>query len=252
MYRHWWFLLSCSVSSHSLSPRHSSSARNSASIQDIKLSILGGGNVGSALASKLYKSFSSVTISARDVAKTRQALREKGETIEVTSIESLKDADVIILATPGMYDEEDIQKFVLSLGDLSDKILIDATNPLGSFPDGLQVRTWEGGISSSEKIQAILPSTKVYKAFNTVGFEHMEDAHGDKDMLIAGDGDSISRSTVESIVQAVGFRPFYVGPIRYARNLEALAELWIHMAIPGLGARETGRNFWFSLDGDPK
>jgi len=193
-----------------------------------------------------------VTISARDVAKTRQALREKGETIEVTSIESLKDADVIILATPGMYDEEDIQKFVLSLGDLSDKILIDATNPLGSFPDGLQVRTWEGGISSSEKIQAILPSTKVYKAFNTVGFEHMEDAHGDKDMLIAGDGDSISRSTVESIVQAVGFRPFYVGPIRYARNLEALAELWIHMAIPGLGARETGRNFWFSLDGDPK
>ncbi|EJK70412.1 hypothetical protein THAOC_08232 [Thalassiosira oceanica] len=213
----------------------------------MKLSILGGGNVGSALATKLHRKFSSVTISARDVAKTRQALREKGETIEVTSVESLKDADVIILATPGIYDEEDIREFVLSMGDLSDKILIDATNPLGSFPDGLQVRTWEGGISSSEKLQAILPSTKVYKAFNTVGFEHMADACGDKDMFIAGDGDSNSRSTVESIVQAVGFNPFYVGPIRYARNLEAIAELWIHMAIPGLGARDVGRNFWFSL-----
>ena len=52
-------------------------------------------------------------------------------------------------------------------------------------------------------------------------------------------------------MKAVGFKPFYVGPIRYARNLEAMAELWIHMAIPGLGGRDTSRNFWWSIGGDP-
>lgn len=27
--------------------------------------------------------------------------------------------------------------------------------------------------------------------------------------------------------------------------------LWIHMAIPGLGGRDTSRDFWFSISGDP-
>ena len=41
----------------------------------------------------------------------------------------------------------------------------------------------------------------------------------------------------------------YVGPIRYARNLEALAELWIHMGVPGLkgGAERMGRSFHFQF-----
>jgi hypothetical protein len=41
-------------------------------------------------------------------------------------------------------------------------------------------------------------------------------------------------------------RPFFVGPIRYAHNLEAIAELWIHMNMPSLGARDMSRMFWFS------
>jgi hypothetical protein len=74
---------------------------------------------------------------------------------------------------------------------------------------------------------------------------------------------------VDTVVEAVGFKPVYVGPIRYARNLEvgwwrqgssatcwhavrpaaadaarcwvhpqALAELWIHMSVPGVGTAE--------------
>ena len=72
-----------------------------------------------------------------------------------------------------------------------------------------------------------------------------------KDMMIAGDPDETSRKIVEEVVAGVGFKPFYVGPIRYARNLEAIAELWIHMGVPPLGARTLSRNFWFSVSGDP-
>ena len=78
----------------------------------------------------------------------------------------------------------------------------------------------------------------------------MKEASG-KEMLIAGDPDPSQRAIAEAVVAAVGFTPFFVGPIRYSRNLEAMAELWIHMAIPGLGGRDTGRNFWFSIGGEP-
>lgn len=46
-----------------------------------------------------------------------------------------------------------------------------------------------------------------------------------KDMMFAGDADEISQKIVAEVIKAVGFNSFYVGPIRYARNLEAMAEL---------------------------
>lgn len=41
--------------------------------------------------------------------------------------------------------------------------------------------------------------------------------------------DDESQKTVADVIKDVGFKPFYFGPIQYARNLEAIAELWIHI-----------------------
>lgn len=225
------------------------------SLSTLRITILGGGNVGSTLAQKLATSnkFESVEIAARDPVKTIASIQEKGiinVPVVASTPDSLAASHVVILATPGLYGDEDIKSFASSLGDMTDKVIIDATNPLGPFSDGLQVLTWEGGKSSGEKLQLYLPKSKVYKTFNTVGVEHMREALG-KEMLIAGDPDPAHRAIVEAVVAAVGFKPFFVGPIRYSRNLEAMAELWIHMAIPGLGGRDTSRSFWFSIGGDP-
>lgn len=43
-------------------------------------------------------------------------------------------------------------------------------------------------------------------------------------MLFAGPAER--RGEAEAVVAGVGFAPKYVGPIRYARNLDAIAELW--------------------------
>ena len=74
---------------------------------------------------------------------------------------------------------------------------------------------------------------------------------GQEDMLVAGDERDEFKSVALSIVEAVGFKPRYVGPIRYARNLEAIAELWIHLAVPPAGdtKEDWGRNFNFALHG---
>jgi predicted dinucleotide-binding enzyme len=75
----------------------------------------------------------------------------------------------------------------------------------------------------------------VYKAFNTVGVDILADpVMADNEtatMMYAGPpGPSTSFDTVTSIITDCGFEPLYVGPSRQARNLESIAECWIHMA----------------------
>ena len=169
------------------------------SLSNLRITILGGGNVGSTLAQKLVVSnkFASVQIAARDPAKTIASIQKQKGINDVPVVASTPDSlaasHVVILATPGLYKDEDIKSFASSLGDMKDKVVIDATNPLGPFTDGLQVMTWEGGKSSGEKLQLHLPQSKVYKTFNTIGVEHMKEASG-KEMLIAGDPDPSQRA----------------------------------------------------------
>jgi 8-hydroxy-5-deazaflavin:NADPH oxidoreductase len=210
------------------------------------LTVIGGGKVGATLADSILKSgqVGTVLIAARDVTKTKNKLEEMGKghlTVQECAT-AIAAASVLILATTSTRSDDALKELVESLGDLSNKILIDATNPLSEFSDGLQVR-WKQGTSAGEYIQSVLPNTKVYKAFNTLGVEHMVDGTG-KDMMYAGPDKDIA-----PIVASVGFRPIYVGPLRYARNLEAIAELWIHCAIPPLQGNYLGRNWTFAVAG---
>ena len=113
---------------------------------------------------------------------------------------------------------------------------------------------WSKGTYAGEVIAAALPHTHVYKAFNTVGCKHMRAADGSRlgsptpaltMTMIGGAEVSDARAVAEAVVGGVGFSPRYVGPIRYARNLEAMAELWVHGG--GVGSR----NFHFQVVGKP-
>ena len=123
-----------------------------------KIAILGGGNVGTTLAKALYDSKKDVVIAARDPAKTKGLLAEAKMdelTVEAAS-DALKSSDVVILATPGISEDDKIEEFAKSLGDMSGKIIIDATNPLGPFPEGLNVR-WGKPTSGGEVLAKALP-----------------------------------------------------------------------------------------------
>ena len=210
----------------------------------------------STLAQSLVQSgkIGSVKIAARNVEKTTNSLKEKDiQGVQVgPQKEVLAPADVIIIATPGAHDDAGIQELAKSLGDVSGKIIIDTCNPLSGFDTGLSAR-WEfaSGESGGEVIARALPNAKVYKAFNTVFVELMqsENAKG-KQLMIAGDEDKDGLKIAEAVVAAVGFVPVWVGSIRYARNLEAMAELVIHMAIPPMPARQGNRGLWLSLNGE--
>lgn len=219
------------------------------------IAIVGSGNVGSTLASSLVEGIADestkVVLGARNPDKTKAALAEaKKDFLTVLPLaDAIAAADVLILATPGAHTDEGIEALAKSLGDVKDKIILDATNPLTEFADGLQVR-WTQGTSGGEVLQKCLPDSKVYKCFNTIGREWMVRAkalEGEMDMMYCGPDNAI-----DGLVAAVGFKPRYVGPIRYARNLEAIAELWIHGAIPPLPAKQLGRDWGFVMRGNPE
>lgn len=175
------------------------------------------------------------------------------------SVASLQDAvswgDAVIVAVPSGYDEATLKATAASFGPgIKGKVVLDAYNPLSEYP-GLKTRILtDGGISAGEMLAAALPDSHVFKAFNTIGVEHMDAADGHKingqqlTMLYAGPEEG--RATAEEVISGVGFLPEYVGPIRYARNLEAIAELWIHLSFPQAGDNNPvnwGRNFHFQV-----
>ncbi|GLC35776.1 hypothetical protein PLESTB_000493000 [Pleodorina starrii] len=214
----------------------------------IKIGIIGAGNVGQTLGKIIAKKHP-VIYGVRNTAKYSSLT--KAENTSVLSVpEAVKASDVVILAVPGSNDDAGIQAIASSLGaDVKGKVLIDATNPLTPYP-GLEVR-WTGK-SGGEVLADALPDTHVFKAFNTIGTNHMAQADGSSlcgeqlSMMFAGGPGG--RDLAEEVIGATGFRPEYLGPIRYARNLEAVAELWIHLAVPGVGTAEKwGRDFHFQV-----
>ena len=218
------------------------------SLSSKRIAVVGGGSVGTTLAQALASSdhSSNVVIAARDPEKTKTNIAQDStlKDLSVDSVSSaVSSADILILATPSAHSDEAIQEIATSLGNVDGKIIIDATNPLSEFSSNLEIR-WAQGTSGGEVLQKCLPNAKVYKAFNTLGVEHMKDAKG-KDLLYCGPDEDIA-----SVIKAVGFQPYYVGPLRYARNLEAMAELWIHCAIPPLPGNYLGRDWTFGVSGN--
>ncbi|GFR41283.1 hypothetical protein Agub_g1798 [Astrephomene gubernaculifera] len=214
----------------------------------INVAIVGAGGVGKTLG-KMISRKHPVTFGVRDISK--YADLTKAPNTKVLSVaDAIKASDVVILAVPGSNDDAGIKQMAASMGpEILGKVVVDATNPLTPYP-GLEVR-WSGR-SGGEVLAEALPNTPVYKAFNTIGVNHMDHADGSlltgQQLTMMFAGGPQGRELVEEVIAAVGFKPEYLGPIRYARNLEALAELWIHLALRGVGSAETwGGNFHFQV-----
>jgi len=76
-------------------------------------------------------------------------------------------------------------------------------------------------------------------------FEHHSSSQSTKHQLTFGIV-SDSEKIVQQIIYDLGFHPRGVGDLRYARNLESLAELWINLAYNPQSQLE-GKKFGFTI-----
>lgn len=167
---------------------------------------IGSGNVGGALARFWTAAGHTVRVAGREGGK-----------------EALAGADVIALCVPWSAAET----VIASCGDCAGKILIDCTNPITERLDGLALG---GTTSAAERIQALQPRASVVKAFNSVGAAMLGNRELGADGFYCGD-DPAAKQVVGKLIAATGLRAVDVGPLRNARYLEAMAMLWIDMAV---------------------
>jgi predicted dinucleotide-binding enzyme len=147
------------------------------------------------------------------------------------------DAEVVVLCTPWQGTQEAVQ----SCGDLSGKILIDATNPLS--PD---FSTLEVGLTTSgaEQVADWAAGARVCKAMNQIGAPMMDGPQlsGTPVMFVCGDDDA-AKSVTAGLVSELGFEAVDAGDLTLARLLEPYALLWIHLAL----RRGFGTDFGFGI-----
>ena len=201
----------------------------------MRIAIIGAGNVGSALGRGWSAAGEKVVFGVPDPADPKYRSLPA-----FTPPEAAQNAEIIVLATPWPATEAAVK----SLGDVSGKIIIDCTNPLGMGPDDLTLVLGHT-TSAGEQVAGWAPAAAVFKTLNQIGADNMDKAalfSVRPAMFVAGD-DVSRKPVVMSLIAKLGFEAIDAGPLRIARLLEAYGMLWIDQALN----RGRGRNFAFAI-----
>ena len=192
--------------------------------------IIGAGNMGRGIATRLLSGGNSVVIMDRDNAEAQKMAGElrsavKGSAaVGAAAMSGPIKSEAVVLAV--YYGS--VPAILSQFGSqLAGKVLVDITNPLNATFDDLATPP---GSSAAEEIAKLAPAgAKVVKAFNTTfaGTLLAGQVTGQSlDVFIAGDDAGVKERLAQAF-KASGLRPIDVGPLRRARQLEGIGLLHI-------------------------
>lgn len=190
----------------------------------MKIAIIGSGNVGGALAQKWVKAGHTVLIGAQ-LPLSEKNLRlatQIGEDRFTNIAFAVRQCEVVLIATPPAAVFDVIEQ----MGDVSGKILIDATNAVRQKPAPFE--TVYHALADKTRARGVV------KCFNSTGFENMLNPvyGGEKiDMFMAGDSDE-AKTIAEQLALDAGFGACWdFGKADKVLLLEQFALAWINLAI---------------------
>jgi predicted dinucleotide-binding enzyme len=177
------------------------------------ISIIGTGNMASALAGRALAGGNVVQIVGRDPAKAKElAAAHAGATVGTAPA-----GDIVIIAVPYASAAEVVGEY---RDALRGKVVIDITNPI--TPDFKDFLTPEGSSGAQEIAMAAPASAHVVKAFNTLPSDVLAAGLAEGrplDVFIAGD-DAQAKTLVSAFIESLGLRPLDTGQLPMARALE--------------------------------
>jgi 8-hydroxy-5-deazaflavin:NADPH oxidoreductase len=192
------------------------------------ISIIGSGNMATAIGTRAAKHGHTIELMSRDTAKAQALADQIGNGATVGTFGARPAGDIVIVAVlyAGAVD------VVTNYGEaLAGKILIDITNPFNADASGLVTTA---GNSVSQQIAAAAPEgTHVVKAFNTIfGGVLGEDKF--MDAFFAGDS-AEAKSQVAEFLGSLDMRPLDAGGLEMAHALEWAGILLVGLASNGAG-----------------
>ena len=202
----------------------------------MKITIIGTGNVGGALAKGFVKAGHEVIFGVKEVTENFKG-KELATELNISFYaipEAVKKSEVVVLATPAQFAHEIAQQ----LGDVKDKVIIDTMNAVFMKPGSF--------INTADAILANCNCTDVVKCFNSTGFENMTDPIYNGvgiDMFVAGDSKK-GKEIAGQLAHDIGFENCYdFGGNDKFFALEQFAFAWINLAI----IQKQGRNMAFKI-----
>ena len=190
------------------------------------VAVIGTGNVGMAIGTEFAGLGHTVIYGSRspESLKTTDLVTKTGENASAALPgEAAGQADVVVLAVPGMVTGE----VAGGLGDLSGKIIIDATNPLKREGEVLQFK-FGVDTSNGQIVQDLHPDAFVVKAFNTISWESMIDPGDPAPVMPLAGNSAAAKARVAEWVQAMGIETIDIGGIEHARVTEQMVVLMLN------------------------
>ena len=173
-------------------------------------SIIGSGNIGSALARQFARKGIAVGIAnPRGPDSLALLKKELGQYIVPQTIEAALTASTVMLAAPFTA----LSEISGHSRDWQGKVVVDATNAI-DFPS--YAPTDLGGRPSSEWVAEQLRGARVVKAFNTLPAALLAadpaEGHGRRVIFVSGN-DVEANAEVAGLVEKLGFAPIVLGKL---------------------------------------
>ena len=190
------------------------------------ISIIGAGNMATAIGTRAVKHGHTVELMSRDSAKAQALADQIGDGVTVGTFGARPAGDIVIVAV--LYGG--VVGAVASYGDaLAGKILVDISNPFNADASGLVTTS-----SAAQEIAATAPeSAHVVKALNTI-FGHVLAKGTPLDAFIAGDS-AEAKATVATFLESLELRTLDAGGLQAASILESAGLLLMGLARNGAG-----------------
>jgi predicted dinucleotide-binding enzyme len=192
----------------------------------MKVTIVGAGNMGRGIGSRVVAGGHEVEILDRDPSEAEALAGDLGGSATALGPEDDFNGEVVVFALyyPGIKDA--IAQYADRIGG---RVVVETTNPVDTS-------TWDrlavpAGTSATEEIAGLVPEgTPVVKAFNTTFANTLqaEPGEADLDVFLAGD-DEGAKQKVATLVSDSGMRPIDVGGLGRAQQLEQVGLL--HMVL---------------------
>jgi predicted dinucleotide-binding enzyme len=197
----------------------------------MRMGVLGSGMVAQAISARLAELGHDVVIGTHDADKLRGWQSSNQRVLIGSFAETAAHGEMVFNATDGAASLNALS--MAGEENLTDKILVDVSNPL-DFSDGFPPSlTVFGKDSLAEQIQRAFPMTRVVKTLNTVTARVMthplEVADGDHHVFISGN-DVDAKEQVTNLLRSFGWiNIFDLGDLSTARGTEAYLLLWVRL-----------------------
>ncbi|SEK21767.1 NADPH-dependent F420 reductase [Streptacidiphilus jiangxiensis] len=206
----------------------------------MKIAVLGTGEVGHTIATRLAGLGHEVTMGSRSA--DNPAAKEwaaANAAAHGTFAEAAADAEIVVNATGGLVSLAALT--AAGADNLRGKVVVDVSNGL-DFSEGFPPKiVTPDGVSVAEQLQRAFPEARVVKTLNTMNNAVMVDPSrvpGHHNVFLSGD-DETAKAAVAELLRSFGWGDDQIldlGDLTSARAVEQLVGLWVRL----YGALGTG------------